>query len=42
MDRNSVQSILYNKGIKNDSIESFCTEMAAYPLKLEENYEREI
>jgi len=36
MDSISVQSIPYNKGIKNDSVESFGMEMAAYPLKLEE------
>ena len=36
MDSNGVQSTLYNKAIKNDSIESFRTEMATYPLKLEE------
>ena len=36
MDNSSVQSTLYNKAIKNDSIESFCTEKAAHPLELEE------
>ena len=36
MDNDGVQSTLYNKAIKNDSIESFRTEKAAYPLKLEE------
>lgn len=36
VDNNGVQSTLYNKAIKNDPIESFRTEKAAYPLKLEE------
>ena len=42
MDSIGVQSILYNKGIKNDSIESFGTEMAAYPLDWRKNHERAI
>ena len=36
MDNNGVQSILYNKAIKNDSIESFRMKKTAYPLKSEE------
>ena len=36
MDNDGVQSTLYNKAIKNDSIESFRTEKVMHPLRWEE------
>ena len=42
MDNNGVQSILYNKAIKNDSIESFGMEKTAHPLNWRKNHERAI